>query len=406
MTLTLFQQFDPSVSLSVTLTLFQQVDPGVSLSVTLTLFQQVDPGVSPVVLQALVHLRKQTEDKARQLELAYNYATHGSSYLRRPPAGGVELPYTADTTGGAVTTSLTSPRPPGPLDSKIPGLAPRRRQRSPDGGRQPAHGVRRHGSFSESQPPPPPLPQHQSRRAQQPPSSQQQQQQQPRCQRPMSMFEPRVGSLFPTPDELQRKDQVIQNLTDSQRSLNAHNQQLLSKIDELEFHNRRLKDLLTAHNIADETSPRQPARRHRPARAAGLHGDVIRVADSVPPSAPPSTVVSPNSETSVSGYGSLAGSACGDGYHSTDPVTGGREGVAEGARTERVGDYDDDTLPLSAVSADSEDSRKSTPARSASSGDSRGHTLNRDSDRSDIESVSPSPSPSSRSSSVFSSFLA
>ena len=220
------------------------------------------------------------------------------------------------------------------------------------------------------------------------------------------MFEPRVGSLFPTPDELQRKDQVIQNLTDSQRSLNAHNQQLLSKIDELEFHNRRLKDLLTAHNIADETSPRQPARRHRPARAAGLHGDVIRVADSVPPSAPPSTVVSPNSETSVSGYGSLAGSACGDGYPSTDPVTGCREGVAEGARTERVGDYDDDTLPLSAVSADSEDSRKSTPARSASSGDSRGHTLNRDSDRSDIESVSPSPSPSSRSSSVFSSFLA
>ena len=207
----------------------------------------------------------------------------------------------------------------------------------------------------------------------------------------MSMFEPRVGSLFPTPDELQRKDQVIQNLTDSQRSLNAHNQQLLSKVDELEFHNRRLKDLLTAHNIADETSPRQPARRHRPARAAGLHGDVIRVPDSVPPSAPPSTVVSPNSETSVSGYGSLAGSACGDGYPSADPVTGGREGVAEGARTERVGDYDDDTLPLSAVSADSEDSRKSTPARSASSGDSRGHTLNRDSDRSDIESVSPFP---------------
>lgn len=375
------------------LTLFQQVDPSVSLCVTLTLFQQVDPGVSPVVLQALVHLRKQTEDKARQLELAYNYATHGSSYLRRAPAGGVELPYTADTTGSAVSTSLTSPRQPGPLDSKIPGLAPRRRQRSPEGGRQPAHGVRRHGSFSESQPPPPP-PQHLSRRGQQPPpSQQQQQQQQPKCQRPMSMFEPRVGGLFPTPDELQRKDQVIQNLTDSQRSLNAHNQQLLSKIDELEFHNHRLKDLLTAHNIADETSPRQPARRHRPARAAGPHGDVIRVPDSAPPSAPPSTVVSPNSETSVSGYGSLAGSACGDGYPSADPVTGDREGVVEGARTERVGDYDDDTLPLSAVSADSEDSRKSTLARSASSGDSRGHTLNKDSDRSDMESVSPSPFP-------------
>lgn len=209
----------------------------------------------------------------------------------------------------------------------------------------------------------------------------------------MSMFEPRAGGLFPTQDELNRKDQVIQNLTENQLSLNAHIQELRSKMDELEFDNDRLKTLLHAHNIPDEASPEQSPS-HRPQRTAAPRSDVIRMSRPACPTNSASAAVSPNSETSVSGYGSLAGSACGDGYLATDAVMGVRERVVKGARTERVEDYDDDTLPLSAVSGDSVESRKSTLAKSSSSGDSRLHTLNKDSDRSDIESVSSSISSS------------
>ncbi|KAL8562182.1 hypothetical protein ACOMHN_005167 [Nucella lapillus] len=342
--------------------------------------------------QALVHLRKQTEDKARQLELAYSYATNGHTYLRRGPSGGVELPYPASTTTLTSTTLISTSTKP---SSRHPDPAPNnrtkppvplvpRRQHSAEG--RAGSVLRRQESFSETSA------QHQSRR-----------EQKKGQQRPLSMVEPRVvgGGLFPSKEELARKEQVIQNLTESQRSLNTHNQQLLGKVDELEFENNRLRDLLSSHNVQYGTysSPPHPHpaplnlhhhnhhhhNNHHPAqypgtraqRSISLHGDALKVG-----SVPHHALVSPHSETSVSGYGSLVDSPSGEGL-----AGGGGEGKGG-----RVGDEDenDDTLPLSGVSECSleyhHDTLEKTSSSSASSSSriSRAATLN--SDRSERDS--------------------
>nr|KAG5690784.1 hypothetical protein BaRGS_015311 [Batillaria attramentaria] len=73
------------------------------------------------------------------------------------------------------------------------------------------------------------------------------------------MFEPRLApSFFPTQEELAKKDQVIQSLTESQRSLNKQNQTLLSKIDELEFQVSHLKEL---HEKVDQVTDHQDRER-------------------------------------------------------------------------------------------------------------------------------------------------
>ncbi|KAK7097344.1 uncharacterized protein [Littorina saxatilis] len=385
--------------------------------------------------QALVHLRKQTEDRARQLELALNYATNGhnssSTYTRPPsrsgvPTGAVELPYSPISTTSVTSTSVKSPRQPEPADSKIPGLySNRRRQRSAEGRREePDHGggggggggggraVRRQESFQDSH-------LHHLRQGGGRVSQQGVGQ---KCQRPVSMFEPRGGipavgggggkdgggvgggggggGLFPSPDELSRKDQVIASLTEGKKSVERHNQQLLSKMDELEFQNQRLKDALAAHNTpshsrchSQPSTPSQPHQHHhltRPYRTALTpQSDVIRI----PTLSSPSAAMSPNSETSVSGYGSLADSHYGD----TGPPHGSADaGVGLGLGLERavqeVEDYDDDTLPLSEVCGEeggrlgSRDSH-TLALSSSSSGDSRPPTLHRESDKSDVESV-------------------
>ena len=72
-----------------------------------------------------MHLRKQTEDKARQLELAYNYAATGNVYMRQtppktgpaPPKGGVELPYPPTSTASTV-------RSPRNAEDKVSGQTP------------------------------------------------------------------------------------------------------------------------------------------------------------------------------------------------------------------------------------------------------------------------------------------
>lgn len=178
------------------------------------------------------------------------------------------------------------------------------------------------------------------------------------------MIEPRLAHNFiPSQEELTRKDQVIQSLTDSQRNLNKQNHTLLSKIDELEFQVSQLREVLKAHNISEGTT--LPSRRSRP---SNLQGDIIR-APLTTDGRQPSAAVSPNSDHSVSGYGSLAGSAC-DG------------GVGPGVKVERVTDgYDEDSLKLSVYSL-ALDSQTDTLARSSSSGgsSSRGHTMSRDSD--------------------------
>jgi hypothetical protein len=257
---------------------------------------------------------------------------------------------------------------------------------------------------------------------------------------------PGGAQLFhPVQDELRRKDTVIQNLTESQKTLNSHNQQLLGKVDELEFLNSRLKDILDRHGIAYDDSTfmklHNPAASHNPPSSSSssssssshLHsaqhstpppvsskpqrsqsllayGDVIRMThdhsnpvSSFKPTLTP-TPASPNNE-SVSGYGSLA--SCGDNAADTSVLgSSGRDLLKDSSkhritapRTAGLGDYDDDDddddeeevqLLAEIRKGGSLDSNRDrlgdTLAKSSSSGgeDSRGQIMNKDSD---MESV-------------------
>ena len=191
---------------------------------------------------------------------------------------------------------------------------------------------------------------------------------------------------------------MIHNLTESQRGLNAHNRNLQAKVDELEFHNRRLLDALQGHGLLQHGAVQYPG--SRPSRSVSMHGDIVRVSGGSSPAVPisgPVMVVSPNSETSVSGYGSLAESPCGPGgdlFPAESPSygLGRREGpVVTGGRG--AGEFcyegeEDDTLPLSGVSEGSLESRNYSLAKSSMSsssslsGGSRAPTLQMESDKS------------------------
>ncbi|PVD34236.1 hypothetical protein C0Q70_05504 [Pomacea canaliculata] len=263
--------------------------------------------------QALVHLRRQTEDKARQLELALSYAS-GSAIrhapnLATPPTGGVEIPF--------YRTQYRNSGPPS-SEGRGPGLY--RRQRSADN------------------------------RA--------------------------------SKERIEGTPQVIQNMTESQRVLGIQNQVLLNKVEELEFQTAHLKKILSSHNIsctslpAQTTSPRMP----------------VTVVSSCPVT--PLTAGRPpfggalhaKGEHSVSGYSSLAESACNGGLERGRRAS---VSVVEEGRAEETEDECTGVRKLSAAeSVATLESRISTLARSLSSGDSISiNTLSKDTDLESLHEV-------------------
>lgn len=196
----------------------------------------------------------------------------------------------------------------------------------------------------------------------------------------MSMFEARPVPMLTPHEELVKKEQVIQNMTESQRVLGIQNQVLLNKVEELEFQTAHLKKILSSHNIsctslpAQTTSPRMP----------------VTVVSSCPVT--PLTAGRPpfggalhaKGEHSVSGYSSLAESACNGGLERGRRAS---VSVVEEGRAEETEDECTGVRKLSAAeSVATLESRISTLARSLSSGDSISiNTLSKDTD---LESVS------------------
>ncbi|KAL8606238.1 hypothetical protein ACOMHN_012870 [Nucella lapillus] len=319
--------------------------------------------------QLLVHLRKQTDDKSRQLELAYTYGSNTQTFLR---------PDAVQRVSEGRPLSELHPAPSRAAEPASRGHGLQRmssaqsgahcRQRSLDGcpGQTQRKVVTRQESFSEGQ------------------QAKFGQQQAPRCPRPMSMFEPGAGSPVPTVQDWGRKDKIIQNLMESQRCVSSHNQTLVGKIDELEAENARLKEFLAAYNIPHMAVP--PALKLRSNRGGPLGGhEIIRSPSSDTFPKLTSTLISPISETSVSGYGSLTGSGYGEGH--TEARRGCRRRVDTGVE-EEAGGYNDDTLPLSEVSVERVGSEGSPLASPFSSGaNSRVPTLNRSTDKAELDSL-------------------
>ncbi|XP_076446532.1 uncharacterized protein LOC143283954 [Babylonia areolata] len=334
--------------------------------------------------QLLVHLRKQTDDKSRQLELAYTYGSNAHTFLRsgelqRGPESRPSSVFYPSPVSTAAAKPAAGERGCQSDASGCPApvaAAAHCRQSSAEecSGQSQRRVGNRQENLSESWP------------LQEDKVGSQQQAQ--RCPRPVSMFEPRVRGPL---EDRGRQEQIIDNLMESQKFVNSHNAKLLSKIDQLESENARLKDILTAYNIPHATLPRD--------LKAGPQKDVTSPHDVTGSSGSEmfpkftSTLISPISETSVSGYGSLAGSAYGEGYPAATLEAGGRRArrIEEdtGASAEAVADYNDDTLPLSEMSVERVDSADSTLPSTLSSGrDSRVPTLNRESDKVDLESLS------------------
>lgn len=184
------------------------------------------------------------------------------------------------------------------------------------------------------------------------------------------MYERRPASIFTSPDELARKDQMIQNLIESQRLLGNQNESLAHRIDELQFQNSQLKEMLNACNMEAQASLRNsaalPAGTPDVAMNARLEGK--------------QRLNVPQGDNSVSGYGSLV-----DDLEKAHEPAVNMESTGQAVEAfHRWSGYEDKRL-ASESSTTSPDLGMVTLTHSSSSGESsRMHTPPRDSD---IESV-------------------
>ena len=282
----------------------------------------------------MVHLRKQTEDKARQLDLVFNYAKHfqtnGLQQKVHAPSQHLSSISVASSISCRSQPELKNDIKFRAKCEKGSELRVERNLGAVDACRQERY-VKQECEFDVSA-------RSQVGKIQ-------------RHMRPFSMIEPLTSSRDDAgsfQDELARKEQIIRNLTDSQCGLKRHNQVLLGRVDELEYELNIMKECLCAHGVQCDRV--KLCRQTNESRKLFLQQDdpIYTVRNSCFSNR---TTVSPIHEASVSGYGSLAES-CTDGLTATlhEQVTDAAGGVVEGKH--RTGDgentatYDDVTLPL------------------------------------------------------------